>query len=160
MSRARRPSAEIDIVVDDPAWRKHRGILRRVREASESSLRNAPQRAPRALTVLLSNDRRVRGLNRIHRGKDKPTNVLSFPQAAQPGYLGDVVIAYGVVKKEAAESGKRFADHATHLAVHGVLHLLGYDHEKPKDAAKMEALEISILREMGIGNPYEIRSGD
>jgi probable rRNA maturation factor len=89
----------------------------------------------------------------LFRGKDKPTNVLSFP-AAEPGYLGDVAIAYGVMAGQARAEGKKPADHATHLAVHGTLHLLGYDHVRDKDARIMEALEVEILARLGIADPY------
>ena len=108
-----------------------------------------------ALTILLADDAALRRLNREFRGKDKPTNVLSFPAAPNPeGHLGDIAIAYGVTAREAAEGGKSFADHATHLAVHGVLHLLGYDHETEAEAAIMEPLETAILAELGIADPY------
>lgn len=162
MRRPRRSPARIEIVVDDPAWRKHRAISLSIRRAAELALQRAPASVPAALTILLASDSQVRDLNCTYRGKDKPTNVLSFPfpQAGHADYLGDIVLAYGVVRQEAAESRKRFVNHAAHLAVHGVLHLLGYDHVKPRDAAKMEAVEVAILGEMGIGNPYEMRSGD
>ena len=92
------------------------------------------------------------------RGKDKPTNVLSFPAAASGhGYLGDIAMAYGVSVREAREAGKTLCDHASHLAVHGVLHLLGYDHEADADANLMEPLEVAILAELGIADPYAAR---
>ena len=99
--------------------------------------------------------RRCSRLNRDFRGKDKPTNVLSFPAPANPeGHLGDIAIAYGVTAREAETAGKSLADHATHLAVHGVLHLLGYDHETDAEAEVMEPLEDAILAELGIADPY------
>jgi probable rRNA maturation factor len=110
-----------------------------------------------SLTILLGSDARLKALNGLFRGKNKPTNVLSFPADENPdAYLGDVAIAHGVVTREARESGKRFADHLVHLAVHGVLHLLGHDHEKPKEAARMEGLEREILAEFGIADPYAV----
>jgi probable rRNA maturation factor len=104
------------------------------------------------VSVVLADDAFVQDLNRTYRGKNKPTNVLSFP--GDNDELGDVLLAYETVKKEASEQGKRFADHAAHLVVHGCLHLLGYDHERARDAEKMEALEVRILRQLGVLNPY------
>ena len=115
------------------------------------------EKAKGSLTILLSNDAKLKELNALFRGKNKPTNVLSFPADTNPdAHLGDVAIAYGVVKREADESGKRFADHLAHLAIHGALHLLGHDHEKPKEAARMEGLEREILAEFGIADPYAV----
>ncbi|MEZ5448575.1 MAG: rRNA maturation RNase YbeY [Thiolinea sp.] len=108
-----------------------------------------------------------RELNRTFRGKDYPTNVLSFPyeppdfdfgEALEPGeidYLGDLVICLPVVEREAAEQGKPVAHHWAHLVVHGLLHLQGFDHIKEIEADIMEAREIEILRQLGIPNPYE-----
>ncbi len=102
-------------------------------------------------------------LNADYRGKDKPTNVLSFPSdvpehmAAMIGYrpLGDLVICWPVVQAEAAEQQKAVLDHLCHLTVHGVLHLLGYDHEtSDADAEEMETLEVEILEKLAVGNPY------
>lgn len=107
------------------------------------------------LTVLLSNDQHLRELNARFRGRDLPTNVLSF--SAPPGsggYLGDVALALGIAEREAAAAGKRLSDHALHLTVHGVLHLLGYDHVKVSEARTMERLEIAVLHKLGIPNPY------
>ena len=98
-------------------------------------------------------------LNRDYRGKDRPTNVLSFDYRDDdfqpPGYLGDIVICASVVMQEAAERQIPPADHWAHLALHGVLHLLGYDHETSTQAAEMEGLEIELLGKLGIDNPYE-----
>ena len=103
-------------------------------------------------TILLTSDKALRALNRAFRGKDKPTNVLSFPSGGE--YAGDIAIAHGVTACEAKAAGKRFADHAAHLAVHGVLHLAGHDHVRPKDAKVMEPLEVKILALLGIADPY------
>ena len=104
----------------------------------------------------MASDAKLRALNRDFRGKDKPTNVLSFPAAANAeGYRGDIAIAYGVTAREAKAAGKSFADHAAHLVVHGVLHLAGYDHERARDAKIMEPLEVKILAGLGIADPYE-----
>jgi probable rRNA maturation factor len=92
-------------------------------------------------------------LNTHFRGKNKPTNVLSFP-SSDPAYLGDIAIAYGVVAREAKAQKKRIKAHAAHLAVHGVLHLLGFDHEIETDAVVMEGLETRILATLGLADPY------
>ena len=107
------------------------------------------------LSLVLADDTFVQKLNKEWRGKDKPTNVLSFPQD-EPMLLGDVVLAYETVKREAQEQDKRFEDHLIHLIAHGVLHLLGHDHEDDAEAEEMESLEISVLEALGIKNPYEI----
>jgi probable rRNA maturation factor len=104
--------------------------------------------------LLLSNNAKLRALNRTFRDKDKVTNVLSFPGTG--GYAGDIAIAYGLARKEAKSSGKSLADHATHLVVHGVLHLAGHDHIKPRAAKAMEGLEVKILGRMGIADPYAV----
>ncbi|HEY0299900.1 MAG TPA: rRNA maturation RNase YbeY, partial [Rhizomicrobium sp.] len=134
---------------------KVRGLPARLTAAAELALRRG--RAPRGagLTILLAGDARLKTLNRDFRGKAMPTNVLSFPAAANAErYLGDVALAYGVTRKEARAAEKAFADHATHLAVHGVLHLLGFDHVRPRQARLMEPLETRILAELGIADPY------
>ncbi|HZW46105.1 MAG TPA: rRNA maturation RNase YbeY, partial [Microvirga sp.] len=92
-------------------------------------------------------------LNRDYRGVDKPTNVLSFPQASGP-LLGDIVLAYETVRDEAALAGKPFRAHMGHLIVHGFLHLLGFDHEAEGEAEEMEALERAALGRIGIADPY------
>lgn len=136
---------------------------------AESDYRDlATTRRTIELSIRLSTDEEVQLLNSKWRGKDKPTNVLSFPlaepyelEAAADGdapelMLGDVVLAHGVCSAEAAEKGVRFDDHAAHLIVHGTLHLLGYDHQVDSDAADMEAREVRALERMGIANPYEV----
>jgi len=121
------------------------------------------------IAVILSNDSTIRKLNRDYRGKDKPTNVLSFPQMQLRGLaekdldifparaaipLGDVVLACGTVRREARAEGKNLENHTLHLVVHGVLHLLGYDHMKAKEAKAMEKLECDILAALGYPDPY------
>ncbi|MEZ5668424.1 MAG: rRNA maturation RNase YbeY [Alphaproteobacteria bacterium] len=116
------------------------------------------------LTVVFDDDAAVRSLNARWRGKDRPTNVLSFPAAtpaelaapaaAMPLLLGDVVLAYETCRAEAEADGKRLADHVAHLVVHGVLHLLGHDHREEAEAERMEALETAILAGLGVADPY------
>ncbi len=141
----------ITLVIEDEAWRAHRGLQKRLKEAAAAAARGARLRG--GITILLAGDARLRALNHDFRGKDKPTNVLSFPSGAD-GYHGDIAIAHGVTAAEAKAAGKRFADHAVHLAVHGVLHLGGHDHERPGDARVMEGLEVKILKRLGIADPY------
>ena len=140
----------ITLLVEDPKWRSHRGLTARLEKAAEAARRAA--RLKGEFTLLLSTDARLRALNRAFRDKDKVTNVLSFPGA--DGYAGDIAIAYSVAKKEAKSAGKSLADHATHLVVHGVLHLAGYDHMTERDARVMEPLETKILARLGIADPY------
>lgn len=118
------------------------------------------------LAVMLTDDPGIRTLNSNWRGIDKPTNVLSFPAlqpegARKPGdaprMLGDIAIAYETTKREADAEGKPFEHHLSHLAIHGFLHLIGYDHENDADAEEMESLETEILEQLGIPDPYADR---
>ena len=138
----------IVLVVEDAAWRKVRGLRARLEAAAQAAARAA--RLKGEITILLSGDTRLRALNRDFRGEDKPTNVLSFPQDGG----GDIAIAHGVTTREAKAQGKRFADHVTHLVVHGFLHLLGYDHMDDDEALAMEGLETQILASLGVADPY------
>jgi probable rRNA maturation factor len=121
------------------------------------------------IAVMLTDDAGIRTLNNNWRGIDKPTNVLSFPALPQigpggpddaPRMLGDIAIAYETTRKEADDEQKPFDHHLSHLAVHGFLHLIGYDHEKEDDAEAMEALEQEILAQLGIPDPYADRNPD
>jgi probable rRNA maturation factor len=161
------PAHLIEIGPPTAAWRRvlpRAGALARTAAAAalRDGLAELPQRhALRTsktafeLSVVLASDARVRTLNRTYRGKDKPTNVLSFP-AGDTGWpvLGDVVIAQGVMRREARSENKTLAAHFSHLVVHGVLHLLGYDHVRDRDAAVMERLESEIMARLGFADPY------
>jgi probable rRNA maturation factor len=142
----------VALVIEDAKWRGRRRIAARLRKAAEAALAHEGAKDA-ALTLLLAGDEKLRALNRAFRGKDRPTNVLSFPAGA-PDYLGDIALAYGVTAKEAREQRTSFADHAAHLVVHGVLHLLGYDHQTGRDARMMEPLEAKILAGLGVRDPY------
>jgi probable rRNA maturation factor len=117
---------------------------------------------PMILGLILTDDAEQRRLNRTYRGTDAPTNVLAFalsdpagdPAAGAPVLLGDVVLAFETVAREAAEQNKKLADHLAHLAVHGVLHLFGFDHQNEPEAAIMEAREVEILKIIGVADPY------
>ena len=144
----------LTLEIQDVRWKKLRGLQLRLKRAVTAALLEAGGDATTGLTLLLTTDARVKALNRDFRGKDAPTNVLSFP-ADTAGYLGDIAIAYGVTAKEARTSGKALSDHAVHLAVHGVLHLLGYDHTTARKAGVMEPMEARILKTQNLVDPYE-----
>jgi len=134
-------------------------ILERAARAAVAAALNQPKRSLE-ISFLLGDDARIRRLNRDYRGQDRPTNVLAFPAEddapapGEPRLLGDVALAFETVQREAAEQGKNLADHVSHLAVHGVLHLLGYDHVTRVEAARMERLETAILAGLGVPDPY------
>lgn len=132
------------------------GIVGVARRAARAAL-DACNNSTGEVAIVLSDDATVRRLNRDYRHKDKPTNVLSFPLADRlegGELLGDVILARETVLAEAAEQGKSATDHLSHLVVHGVLHLLGHDHETDADARRMEALERRVLAGLGIADPY------
>lgn len=146
--------ADITILTHDARWK---GLGPTIRKAAEAALSKRKVKKA-AVTIVLSDDDEIKALNNDYRGKNKPTNVLSFPDDATIDgikQLGDIILAYETIVKEAKVQGKTLKDHVTHLTVHGVLHLLGFDHEIEKEAQIMELCEISILRGMGIANPYE-----
>jgi probable rRNA maturation factor len=167
----------LEIAIEaDPEWDSSTRWEPLVRSAAEAAVAESafPQLSAAERTVELSvrlaGDAEVRALNGKWRGKDKPTNVLSFPQAeaeeleavGEDGpelMLGDVVLARGVCEREAAEKAIGLEEHAAHLVVHGTLHLLGYDHEDDKAAADMEMREVRALARLGIANPYEESDG-
>lgn len=152
------PPIEIAILRNDEAWPVDCDSL--AERAVLAALRALDLRfsGPAELSVLLTDDGEQRALNRDYRGKDAPTNVLSFPQlppfSPLGGLLGDIVLARETLEREAAELEKPFADHFTHLVVHGFLHIVGYDHETEDDALEMEGLETQILSGLGVPDPY------
>jgi probable rRNA maturation factor len=146
------PAITIAVKVEDWRWRRNPATLRLIRRAARLALKSVGIKKG-ALTLLLADDAALKTLNRRFRGKSRTTNVLSFPSPAQD-YVGDIAIAYGIVAREAGAQGKRIKVHAAHLAVHGVLHLAGHDHENEAEALAMEALEVQILERLGIPNPY------
>jgi probable rRNA maturation factor len=129
------------------------------RRWTEAALAGARRRQAAELSIRIVGTREGRALNRTYRGKDYATNVLSFPTDLPPGVrlplLGDIAICAPVVRREAAEQDKPITHHWAHLTVHGVLHLLGYDHIQEAEAEKMEALETRVLKGLGIPNPYQ-----
>jgi len=171
-----RPKAKpvaVDILVEAPEWLDALPAAERVVEraaAATFAMATRPDDHAWECAILLADDARLRELNRSFRGRDKATNVLAFPAnrndgdyssevqvvpaEEQPLQWGDVAIAYGTTAAEAAEQGKSLADHLSHLVVHGLLHLVGHDHETPEEAETMEALERRILWEIGVADPY------
>jgi len=142
-----------------------RAAVAAIAESAYPELAVSPR--PVEISVRLAGDEEVRALNSEWRGKDKATNVLSFPMAEEDDFekanvlgqellLGDIILARGVCQTEAADKGVTVEDHATHLLVHGTLHLLGYDHHDDDEAAEMEAREVRALARLGIDNPYEV----
>jgi probable rRNA maturation factor len=184
--RARRPQAgpAIDIMVDSPLWKAQRGVKavlqRAIGEAAAMAATSGGE-----LAIVLTDDSAIRALNRDWRGKDQPTNVLSFPALAPSGSLprkrgrvrmgdsrrtgarrgpirliGDIVIAYETVAREAVAAQRPFRHHLAHLAVHGFLHLVGHDHAAEAAAHAMEALEIAVLARLSVPNPYLMRDAE
>ena len=157
--RGQRNSVQIDVIVRSPRWRKRPTAKTIVKRAVLAAV-EAISTPPTELAIVLSDDSAIQALNRDWRGKNAPTNVLSFPAAAAgksrsaPPYIGDIVIAYQTVVREAVAEGKPFNHHLAHLAVHGFLHLLGYDHENDRDAQTMERLERKILKRLAVPDPY------
>jgi len=164
----------LEIALDaDGEWDSSSVWLPLARRAAEAAIAEsafpeiADAERPVEISVTLTGDEEVRALNAKWRGKDKPTNVLSFPMADERDLvranvfgaellLGDIVLARGVCEAEAADKGVSIADHATHLMVHGTLHLLGYDHNEDGEANDMELREVRALKRLGISNPYEV----
>jgi probable rRNA maturation factor len=160
-------TAKIAVERLDPAWRSVAPNLTALaRKAARAALAAALPPGSRAELVLaLGDDALLRRLNRDFRGRDKPTNVLSFSHVATPGApaqggrsLGDVAIARETLLAEAIAEDKPATHHLSHLIVHGVLHLLGYDHESAAEARRMEALERKVLAGLGIPDPYRARA--
>ena len=150
-------SLTIDVLVESDLWNKAkeepRSIVKHAVEEAAAALST-----PRAeLAIVLTDDSAIRSLNRVWRQRDAATNVLSFPARHITNarrHIGDIVLAYETVAREARAERKPFAHHVAHLAVHGFLHLLGYDHERETDAERMEGIERDILRRLGIPDPY------
>ena len=152
------PPPIIEIVVESPLWSAQHGAKTVLRQAIAAAAAVVPGKTGE-LAIVLTDDSTIRKLNRAWRGKDEPTNVLSFPAAppssrGAPRLLGDIVIAYETIAREALSERKSFRHHLAHLAVHGFLHLAGYDHEADDEAEAMEKLEIVILARLKVPNPY------
>jgi len=163
-----KPAIHIHLSLDDPRWRAVGAAGALARRAAKATLkRQASGLRAAELSLVLADDARLRTLNRDWRGADKPTNVLAFPAGdgvadgaagGPPRQLGDVILAYETVIAEARAQGKPASAHLSHLVVHGVLHLLGFDHQSAAEAADMEAAEIAILAGLGLPDPYRVPS--
>lgn len=159
MPGARRATCKLDVLVEHAQWNEHRGLRPLLRHAVAVAASEVSTSAAE-LAIVLTDDSAIRLLNRKWRGIDAPTNVLSFPvevPAGAPPLLGDIVLGYQTVAREAHRDDKPFAHHVAHLAVHGLLHLCGYDHERAGDAETMERLERDILRRLAIPDPYRAK---
>lgn len=156
----------VDIAVESPLWEGFGEADVLARRSIAQTLRIADPDLPdeTEISLLFCDDRFVQELNRRWRGQDKPTNVLSFPAADEDTFerllLGDIAIAFETMTREAVTEGKPLSAHFCHLVVHGLLHLLGYDHEDEADAEDMEALERQILAALGIDDPYRLPIAD
>ena len=153
----------INVRVEDPGWigivRDRDGLIER---AARAALRHSGETGNAELSLVLVDDAFIQDLNARYRGQDKATNVLSFGDlearpdgpGATPWLMGDVVLARETIQREADDQAKSLDHHLSHLVVHGVLHLLGYDHETDPDARVMERLEVAALAELGVADPY------
>jgi probable rRNA maturation factor len=145
----------IDVEIEAPPWSEALADAEMLARGAALAALDSEGAGHEGVTILLTDDETVRELNARFRGKDAPTNVLSFPAAATARpHLGDVALAYGVCAREAEAQGKTLEQHLAHLTAHGVLHLLGYDHQSDGEAEEMEAIERRILQGLGVPDPY------
>jgi probable rRNA maturation factor len=155
---------KIEFLVRSRRWQNAPRARATIKKAIAAAAKAASTRRAE-LAIVLSDDSAIRALNRDWRGKNAPTNVLSFPTAALGNdrgtpHIGDIVIAYETAAREARAEGKPFMHHLAHLAVHGYLHLIGYDHETDRSATKMERLERAVLARIAIPDPYAARGAE
>jgi probable rRNA maturation factor len=145
----------VSVEVEDEAWTEALADAEAIVERAALAALSSRPPGEMEITVLLTDDATIRALNARFRDKDAATNVLSFPapEFARP-HLGDLALAFGTCAAEAKAQDKALADHLSHLTVHGVLHLLGYDHEADDEAEVMEQMERTILKTLGVGDPY------
>lgn len=149
------PAAEI--VIEHEGWQAVAGLEARCLEAVSAALALIDDPRSGTAVILLTGDGVLQSLNQRFRGKDSPTNVLSFPAPESEQYPGDIALAFETCQAEANTRAIALVDHAAHLAVHGVLHLNGFDHKEEAEAEQMEAVEIAALARLGIANPYKER---
>jgi len=168
----KRKKPQISLEIASVSWTRLKGLKKRVEAATELTLASLPENLLAAaskaeIVLLLTTDKAVQKLNRNFRGLDKPTNVLSFPsfsrrelsrEAKGEGevHVGDLAMAYGTIQKEAKCEDKLLLDHVTHLVIHGILHLFGFDHNTSSKAARMEKLERELMVSLGLLDPYAL----
>jgi probable rRNA maturation factor len=148
---------QLEVLVESPLWAGADAAQDLMCRALKEAARTLAPQATAELCVVLTDDAAIRSLNRAWRGIDAATNVLAFPakpSAPAVAHFGDIVIAYETTQAEAAAAARPLGDHVAHLAVHGFLHLLGYDHQADEEASQMEQLERMLLARLGIGDPY------
>jgi probable rRNA maturation factor len=158
MRRTTKDRCKVEVLIKSGLWKEPRAVKSLVRRAVEEAAA-ALSTSAAELAIVLTNDSAIRLLNRDWRDTDAATNVLSFPSRDAGGeapFIGDIVLAFETVAREARDEGKPFAHHVAHLTVHGFLHLNGYDHQRGKEADEMEELERKILRRMAIPDPYRL----
>ncbi len=143
----------IEIEIEDPRWRRRLPKVRAVVRQAAAAAAGRQGQTP-TIAILLASDETLASLNHRFRGEAKETNVLAFPAPSPARALGDIAVAFGVCDREAKEQGKPLCDHLRHLIIHGVLHLMGYDHQSSDEAARMEAIEIDLLDHLGVPDPY------
>jgi len=161
------PKIALEILIDDRRWRRMPYLPRQLQTAADATFLHLPEffRRPCLVTVYLTGNAAIRQLNRDFRGKNRPTNILSFPQIApfeltkkskktEEIHAGDLVLAYQYIAEEARKTHKTLLNHVSHLLIHGVLHLFGYDHVSGAGAIQMERLETRIMRKLGLPDPY------
>jgi len=155
----KRRRARLEAIVEDDAWVEAVGSPDSLLDECGAAAERIMPDLGGAASVLFTDDSALRRLNAAYRGKDAPTNVLAFPAGdagpgGAPDHLGDIALARETCAREAAAAGKAVRDHAAHLVLHGLLHLIGYDHETDEEADEMETMEVRLLAEMGVADPY------
>lgn len=146
----------VELVIEHNGWENEIADIESLSVAICNSTMNRFESTGPTIAILLADNAAIQKLNLQWRGQDKPTNVLSFPNIDHSFVLGDIALAFEYCKAEAQAQGKLFKNHFTHLLIHGVLHLLGYDHIIEAEAEEMESIEAEILRDFGIADPYVI----
>jgi len=149
----------VDVIIEDEAWQALNDLTGLSQKAVDAASEELDDMHPGGVAILLADDAALADLNLRFRQKSGPTNVLSFPSPEHiENHLGDVALAWGVMKKEAEQAGKSIEDHVRHLIIHGFLHLQGYDHQNDDEAEEMEAIECRALARLGVADPYAIKT--